>query len=217
MTPAACAGFRRAAALLHVIPGLRATVWSQGRRIVKVTPRETSPGDSNRTQSDEWPAVPQSCHPCLFRRAMVIGTECLRRGEPIVLFGLTCNDNPRIDFFTQGSCRIAPCGLISWAIDPDHTGLCFATLLPIGAAMEIARDTAIGGGTMGIAGTDGCPDPTRVDFSADDELDATLVYATVRTGDSEANDRAVVTLLRLMAVFGAEEIASDPDVLKVTS
>lgn len=259
MTPAACARMRRAAALLHSIPGLRATVCAGDGCAVTITPEaghdhihhgsdhdpdQVAP--ANRFDSSERP---DRCHPCLFRRTIVTASAHVEVGNQVGLFGLDVGAEPTIELFAEGRCRVARNGLISWGFEDGDVVLCIATLLDPDLATDLMAAMP---GVININGTnvnstsgDGTDNgtttttsngndakrtsaasvhpaagplgTTRVDLTHDEELDVTLVYAVVSGRDRDAQNAAAATLVRLMAVFGAEEIAKDPWLMAAAS
>lgn len=226
MTPASCARLRRAAALLHSIPGLRATVCSGDGCAITITPEAVHDHDHHPDRGHdgrgELEPARDRCHPCLFRRTIVTATAHVEIGNHVGLFGLGVDVEPTIEFFAEGRCRIARNGLISWGFDDGDIVVCIATLLDPDIATNLMAGMA---GVTYIDNPDTNaenpasthPGSTRVDLTHDDELDVTLVYAVVPGTDRAAQNAAAATLVRLMAAFGAEEIATDPSLLAVAS
>ena len=202
MTPPTQATLRKSAALLHAVPGLRATVSSGGQRLATVAPGG----------EPEQPGA-RICSPCQFRRTIVAACAHLAIGDLVGVFGLPAGMDPRIDLYTAETCQLRPNGIVSWQLDEETRVLCFATLLDVDTAMAVASEHR---SIRSAADPDPDPEPepdstntststrtrtrtrtrdgepvaisrcgSRVDFFHDIELEITLVYTIIKESGIE--------------------------------
>jgi hypothetical protein len=194
--PWALVALRKAAVMTHWIPDLGVVVHQAGRPSIRVA----GWSGANRSRHVEL-------HPCEFRRAVVAHLTEDRCGLRDLL---SPERNTRLEWFTGPQTQLGPIGVVR------HLGLEGHEVLAVPTVLDGASVTAVGlasGALPEAPGRPGCNadarsvDWIRLDYAGDEELSATMVYATVPDCDADARDRAFDVISTAHGALAAEEAA----------
>ncbi len=128
MTPAGIVAFRKSAALVHAVAGLRLRITHDGRPLAEI-------GHDVVVRTE---GLPMRLTPCQFRVALLRVLDGTTRARPISAFGLPPGIDPAIHL---GVCHERPMavhgfGLVAWS-EGDMKGCSFAAALPREAAETV--------------------------------------------------------------------------------
>lgn len=182
---ALCA-LRKAAVLVHWIPGLGVMVRQQDRPDLRVA---TFPGDEFFSGL-AW-------DPCSFRRLVHAHMTSAAVGMPGVLDlerGLT------LDLFTGEGTHVDDQGLVLHHLDAETSVIAFASLTTVTQCETVGVERGASSERPTIPSV-------RVDFSEDLDLGVVMAHASVDRRDREALESTHAMMTDLLAAYGAVEVA----------
>ena len=179
MTPLGMVPLRRAATVVHALPGLRLRLRAEGRTILAVA----------RPPLPDGPAVT----PCAFRASVARAHLQLQQGHRLQFLGMAEGATPAIEVGTRAGDAVHPGPVYEVHVE-GAVVLAFATTL----GPRACRDA------MGELATIGEP---AVRLHHDAATDVTLVHVVGPGGAGTAPDRLL--LEALLARCAAEEVAAE--------
>jgi hypothetical protein len=182
VTPLGLVPLRRAATVVHALPGVRLRLRVDGRTILSVA----------RPPLPEGPAVT----PCAFRASVARAHLQLREGHRLQFLGMAEGATPGIEVGTRPGDAVHPGPIYEVAV-AGGVVLAFATTLGPRACREAF-------GELGELGAIGEPE---LRLHHDAATDVTLVH--VVGGDGATTDAHRLILESLLARCAAEEVASE--------
>jgi hypothetical protein len=131
MTPAGMVAFRKAAALVHSLPGLRLRITHDGTPLAEI-------GTDVCVRTE---GLPRRLTPCQFRVALLRVLDGSTRARAISAFGLPAGVDPAIHLGVgqERSMAVHGFGLVAWA-DAQGAGCAFATTVRQALVEEVLAD-----------------------------------------------------------------------------